>query len=209
MTHYQNWADVKPADWPWPDFSPRELACKGTGQLMVNHDAMTKLQALRTALGKPLIVVSAYRSPEHNARVGGATNSYHMRGVAFDISMANHDPAEFERAARAAGFKGFGSYPRQGFMHVDTGPRRAWGTPFSTGPTALPPEPAEPVTPLGSTTLQASAVQIASGAGTAVTAISVLDGNAQLIVIAASVVVILAALWIMRERVKRLLGGER
>ena len=62
--------------------------------------ALDKLQALRDRLGKPLIVRSAYRSPEHNRAVGGATRSKHLDGAAFDIAMANHDPVAFEAAAR-------------------------------------------------------------------------------------------------------------
>ncbi|MDB6181657.1 YcbK family protein [Paracoccus fistulariae] len=73
---------------------------------------------------------SAYRSPGHNRRVGGAKHSKHLEGTAFDISMANHHPAVFEKAARAEGFLGFGTYPRSGFMHVDLGPSRRWGEPF-------------------------------------------------------------------------------
>ncbi len=56
---------------------------------------MDKLQALRDRLGKPLIVRSAYRSPEHNRAVGGAPGSKHMQGTAFDIAMSNHDPTAF------------------------------------------------------------------------------------------------------------------
>ncbi|MCB1468553.1 MAG: hypothetical protein KDK08_15735, partial [Rhizobiaceae bacterium] len=51
-------------------------------------------------------------------------------------SMANHDPASFETAARAEGFLGFGTYPRSGFMHIDLGPARRWGDPFQ--PRAIP-----------------------------------------------------------------------
>ncbi|WYK06195.1 D-Ala-D-Ala carboxypeptidase family metallohydrolase [Cereibacter sphaeroides f. sp. denitrificans] len=72
---------------------------------------MDKLQALRDRPGKPLIVRSAYRSPEHNRAVGGAPASKHMQGTAFDIAMANHDPAAFEAAVRAAGFLGFAITP--------------------------------------------------------------------------------------------------
>jgi hypothetical protein len=63
-------------------------------------------------------VRSAYRSPEHNRGVGGAVASGHLDGAAFDIAMANHDPEAFETAARAAGFRSFGFYPRSGFMHM-------------------------------------------------------------------------------------------
>ena len=92
--------------------------------------ALDALQALRDRLGKPLIVRSAYRSPEHNRAVGGATGSKHLDGAAFNIAMSNHDPVAFEAAARAVGFLGFGFYPRSGFIHVDLGPARQWGERF-------------------------------------------------------------------------------
>ena len=84
--------------WRWPNFSPAEIACRGTGKLLVNEPALDKLQTLRDRLGKPLIVLSAYRSPEHNRAVGGATHSKHMVGAAFDIAMTNHDPSNLETA---------------------------------------------------------------------------------------------------------------
>jgi hypothetical protein len=54
-----------------------------------------------------------------------------------------------------------------------------------------------------STTMQASAVQIASGAGAAATAIGALDGYAQLAVIGLAFVIIAAGAWIMRERIRK------
>ncbi|MFP7572286.1 D-Ala-D-Ala carboxypeptidase family metallohydrolase [Marivita sp. S2033] len=129
-TFYDHWRDVPEAAWRWHNFSPAEIGCRGTGKLLINESALNKLQALRDRLGKPLIVRSAYRSPEHNRAVGGATRSKHMEGAAFDIAMANHDPVAFEAAARAVGFLGFGFYRRSGFMHVDLGPARQWGERF-------------------------------------------------------------------------------
>ena len=60
---------------PWHNFSPAEIACRGTGKLLINEPALHKLRALRDRLGKPLIVRSAYRSPEHNRAVGGASST--------------------------------------------------------------------------------------------------------------------------------------
>lgn len=128
--HFQHFRLVPETLWRWRNFSPAEIACRGTGQIKLHPEALDKLQALRDLLGKPLIVRSAYRSPEHNRAVGGAPRSKHMAGIAFDIAMSNHDPARFEEAARAVGFQGFGHYPRAGFMHIDLGPARVWGTPF-------------------------------------------------------------------------------
>lgn len=130
---YTHFSQVDMKDWRWPSFSPREIACKGTGELVVDDQALDKLQSLRDNLGKPLILTSAYRSAAHNRRVGGAKNSKHMYGIAFDVRMDNHDPHEFEAAARAVGFTGFGYYPKSGFMHVDTGPARSWGKPWPRG----------------------------------------------------------------------------
>jgi hypothetical protein len=60
---YAHFSEVNAKDWRWPSFSPREIACKGTGQLVLDDQALDKLQKLRDALGKPLILTSAYRSP--------------------------------------------------------------------------------------------------------------------------------------------------
>lgn len=138
---YDHWRDVPDSAWRWPNFSAAEIACRGTGKLLINSAALGKLQALRDQLGKPLIVRSAYRSPEHNGAVGGAKRSKHLIGAAFDIAMENHDPVTFEAAAREVGFLGFGFYPRSGFMHVDLGPERQWGERFPVRETAFAVEP--------------------------------------------------------------------
>ena len=95
-TSYRHWRDV-------PTSARPRSPAGGTGKLLVNEPALDKLQALREWAGKPLIVHSAYRSPEHNRAVGGAKLSKRMDGAAFDIAMTNHDP---EAAAREVGFLG-------------------------------------------------------------------------------------------------------
>ncbi|MDB4111687.1 D-Ala-D-Ala carboxypeptidase family metallohydrolase [Yoonia sp.] len=137
---YRHWRDVPERAWRWKNFSPAEIACRGTGQLKLHPEAMDKLQALRDRLGKPLIIRSAYRSPEHNRAVGGATRSKHMDGTAFDIAMANHDPVAFEEAAREVGFLGFGYYPRSAFIHIDLGPARSWRERFPVRAVPFAPE---------------------------------------------------------------------
>lgn len=141
---YKNWALYPMSAWRWPDFSPQEMASRGDGELMIDELAMDRLQALRTKLGKPLIVNSAYRSEAHNKRVKGAKNSQHRLAKAFDIRMDNHNPHAFERAARECGFSGFGHYPKSGFMHIDIGPARRWNDgqwfPIGTATPAYQPE---------------------------------------------------------------------
>ena len=60
-----------------------------------------------------------------------------------------------------------------------------------------------------STTVQASGTQMLAGAATIATATGSLQGNAQLIVVVAGVIMVLTAAWIMRERIKYWVEGVR
>jgi lysozyme len=64
-------------------------------------------------------------------------------------------------------------------------------------------------TVLKSTTVQASAAQIVTGVTAAGTAVGALDGTAQIVALAFAGIVILAGLWIMRERIKKWAEGDR
>lgn len=141
IINHIHYSRVDMSEWRWPNFQPRELASKREGALMIDTDALDKLQALRTALGEPMTVVSAYRSPAHNKAVGGAKNSYHMKGMAFDISMVSIDSVRFEKLARDAGFTGLGFYPHKGFMHIDVGPAREWGPRWESTQPPRKPDP--------------------------------------------------------------------
>lgn len=125
----KHFSKVTPDEWPCLYFTPQEIACRGSGLVMLtpeSRDALKRLDDLRRTMGHPLIVNSGYRSPAHNAAVGGAKASKHMQGIAFDISMANVDPHRFEAEARRLGFNGIGLYPPQkptgarNFIHIDT-----------------------------------------------------------------------------------------
>jgi peptidoglycan L-alanyl-D-glutamate endopeptidase CwlK len=72
---------------------------------------------------------------------------------------------------------------------------------------AKPPAPRESAAQ--SSTVQASAVQIVSGAGAGVAAVGALDGHAQIVALAFAGVVVLAALWIMRQRLISWADGDR
>ncbi len=127
MKEYAHYSTYPKSEWLWPDFSPYELRSKSDNNLAIDEPSMDKLQHLRNLLDEPMRITSAYRSPAHNKKVGGAKDSMHLRAKAFDVQMSNHDPAQFEAAAREVGFTGFGFYHKSGFMHIDTGPAREWG----------------------------------------------------------------------------------
>ncbi|OCG10807.1 hypothetical protein A9G09_11895 [Gilliamella sp. wkB292] len=53
-----------------------------------------KLELVRQALGKPIIITSGYRCPALNARVGGVTTSAHTQGLAVDFHSSFGTPKE-------------------------------------------------------------------------------------------------------------------
>jgi hypothetical protein len=55
------------------------------------------LQIIRTELGVPVIITSAYRNPEVNRIVGGVPNSDHARGLAADIRTRDRSAFELAR----------------------------------------------------------------------------------------------------------------
>lgn len=60
-----------------------------------------------------------------------------------------------------------------------------------------------------STTVQASAVQIAGGLGGGIAALGALDGRAQIVALVIAAVIVAAAAWIMRERIRMWLEGVK
>jgi len=61
------------------------------------------LEEVRTAVGIPLRINSAYRSPEANKKVGGKPTSQHCRGVAADIRVKGMTPDQVVKAIINAG----------------------------------------------------------------------------------------------------------
>lgn len=78
---------------------------------------LDNLSVLRRMLDRPVTINSAYRSAYHNARVGGAVFSQHLKGTAADLSTAGQDRWTVLAFSKAVGFTGFGYYNT--FLHVD------------------------------------------------------------------------------------------
>ena len=115
------------ANWRWPNFSVSELACKCRGRFCAGeywHDAdfLDRLQALRDAVGGPLLITSAHRCAQWNAVVGGAPLSHHRR-IAVDIALDGHDRFALRQQAERLGFRGFGL--ARSFLHLDRRARPA------------------------------------------------------------------------------------
>lgn len=114
-------------------FKPSEFASKD-GQPspwpeVVDPGLYLLLEEIRADFGKAIYINSGYRSPDHNRKVGGAANSYHVKGQAADIRPRRGKDFEMElrRLKLIANRRckgGVGFYPS--FVHVDLGPQRRW-----------------------------------------------------------------------------------
>lgn len=84
----------------------------------------TVLQPLRDHLNVPIRVLSGYRSPEYNKKVGGVSRSTHLKGMAADIRAKHYTSVELvdiilklRRSKQITGLGGMGLY--SAFVHVD------------------------------------------------------------------------------------------
>lgn len=87
-------------------FSRAEFRDRTTGEVRDPPQRLLEvLERLRAAGGgRPLPIVSGYRSETHNRAVGGAPNSQHLRGRAADLPSGRFTVAQ----AVAAGARGIG-----------------------------------------------------------------------------------------------------
>ena len=108
------------------NFKVKEFRCKdGSDTIYIDADFVkTKLQAIRDHFGAPVTINSAYRTATYNKKVGGASNSYHVKGQAFDIVVAGHTPSEVARYAQTLGINGIIQYNT--FVHIDSRATKYW-----------------------------------------------------------------------------------
>ena len=95
-------------------------------------DYLVELKEILSARGS-IDIISGYRSPKTNARLaaqssGVAKRSLHMQGRAIDLAFPNHSVAAVRKAALSLKQGGVGAYSRSGFVHIDTGRFRTWGS---------------------------------------------------------------------------------
>jgi uncharacterized protein YcbK (DUF882 family) len=104
----------------------------------IDPNLFFKLNQIQKRLGMrnaEIAVLSGYRSAQTNAALrrrsrGVASNSYHIRGQAVDFYIPSVPLSRVKSAAESLASTSFGGgvgyYPRNNFVHVDTGPVRTW-----------------------------------------------------------------------------------
>jgi uncharacterized protein YcbK (DUF882 family) len=129
-------SELDPDIWIAPFFRWDEFRCNdGTAvparlRVPVSNLVNNTLARVRSIWGRPMTVLSGYRTPAWNKRVGGELRSYHLRGMAADIVIAGVRPMDVADAIQDA--MECGTIPNGGlgryrtFTHVDIGPARRW-----------------------------------------------------------------------------------
>lgn len=100
------------------EFDSKDLP--GSGKFM-KASTLRKLDLAREIAEVPFVIHSGYRTPAHNARVGGVPNSSHIKGHAVDIAASDSMVRmRVVMACLRAGFPRIGIYAT--FIHVDDDP---------------------------------------------------------------------------------------
>jgi uncharacterized protein YcbK (DUF882 family) len=105
-----------------------------TGEIMAIEPALLDLLhdlSLETGTREPYQVISGYRSPATNEmlRTQGSKvgrRSYHMKGMAIDLRLADVESRRLREVALDLKRGGVGYYAKSDFVHLDVGPVRFW-----------------------------------------------------------------------------------
>ena len=118
-------------------FQVKEFACKdGSDKIIIYTEVVELAELCRCYFNARGIVLSAYRTPKYNEKVGGKSSSYHLKGMALDLKFENISPiavALYCEFVLMKDFGGIGLYKGQNFVHIDIGDRVArWVQPTNS-----------------------------------------------------------------------------
>lgn len=100
-------------------FKAKEFQCKDkTDGVLIATELLETLEKIRNQFNAPVVINSGYRTPSWNSKVGGASNSYHCKGMAADIVVKGHSSGEVAKYASSIMEQG-GVIRYTNFTHVD------------------------------------------------------------------------------------------
>lgn len=107
-----------------------DCKCSRCSTVLLDDTLVDILQKIRDHFGVAVNVNSGYRCEPHNAEVGGATGSHHMKGMAADIWVEGVAPKEVAKYAESIGVKRIGLYEgasEGNFVHIGSADtKRFW-----------------------------------------------------------------------------------
>jgi len=109
--------------WESKYFSYDEMKCKcGCDQAPMDQQLMTTLDNIRQALGKPIIISSGYRCPNHPIEAKKSKPGAHATGKAADLAVDREDAYKVLMAAFFMDIKRVGVQQKGSgrFIHLDT-----------------------------------------------------------------------------------------
>ena len=113
-------------------FSDDELRCQcGCGGLKFDPTVRQALNAIRSKYGKPMVVSSGYRCPDHPIEAKKSHPGEHTTGMCVDIACHGFDAATLTKLAMDQGAKriGWNQKGSSRFIHLGWSrdyPRGTW-----------------------------------------------------------------------------------
>lgn len=105
------------------EFNSKDGEAMPTAQRECIKEVARQLQIIRDHIGKAIHINSGYRSPAYNKKIGGASNSFHVKGMAVDVRVDGMTPSELAAVITALMIDGkiikggIGKYST--FVHYD------------------------------------------------------------------------------------------
>ena len=119
----KRWRDFPSGDWRWRHFSPREMADRETGELVVVPHFLDWLETVRETFGQPMMITSAYRTEQSQFYATGRRTGAHVDGMAVDVLCSGADAERLERVAIQRGVLGRGVMQKgphhKRYLHLD------------------------------------------------------------------------------------------
>ena len=114
---------IDPGPWASEHFLMSEYVCDCDGYcdgwpVEMNPELLGRIEALRCACGRPVIITSGVRCGQRNAEVGGVSWSFHKRGLAADLYCPGIGVGDLAALAQENGLNIL-PYYSSGYIHVE------------------------------------------------------------------------------------------
>jgi uncharacterized protein YcbK (DUF882 family) len=99
--------------------------CNGCDSPKPSSELLAVLELVRLKFNAPVLVTSGYRCEAHNAKVGGAIHSSHLKANAADIQVKGVPPQKVYDFLEVTFPDSYGLGDARTFTHLDTRVKRA------------------------------------------------------------------------------------